>query len=375
MGADRRLCRPAVTGVAIIGGGRWSRVIASVLPRIWTGPVTVCSPGNPAAWNDRPDGWRLADLPEVWADASVRHVVIARRARDHAPTVLAALAAGKSVLVEKPFCLTRVEAEAILAAGGDCHTGLVFLHAPNQARFRAAVLAGGRPKQIELDWADPALEQRNGAIKGHDPALNVVQDVLPHVWSLVRPMVDGPLRLAGVLVADGGQSVVLHLDGAASVKARMQRNAASRVRRLAVTSQRFWARLDFASEPGDALLNSVPVDVATGHISPLAAELAAFLHGPRHPLGQVTWAVEALDLTLQAMPHIRAQQAETLRRGVGLFALREVALGGITGDGIISDRAAVARWLGMDENAPAFIEAWTAAMGGDIDVDNSAAGS
>jgi predicted dehydrogenase len=354
-----------VTGVAIIGGGRWARVIASVLPRIRTGPVTVCSPSNPAAWNDRPPGWRLADLPEVWVDASIRHVIIARRARDHAPSVLAALAAGKSVLVEKPFCLTRAEADAILAAGGDCHTGLVFLHAPNQARFRAAVLAGGRPERVELDWADPALERRHGAAKWHDPALNVVQDVLPHVWSLVRPMVDGPLRLAEVFVADGGQSVTLHLDGAASIMARMRRNAASRVRRLAATSQGSWARLDFATEPGDALLNSAPVDVATGHTSPLAAELSAFLNGPRHPLGQVARAVEALDLTLQAIPHIRAQQAETLRQGVGLVALREVALGGITGNGILSDRAAIARWLGMAENAPAFNAMWTAAKGVD----------
>jgi predicted dehydrogenase len=363
-----------VTGVAIIGGGRWARVIASVLPRVWAGPVTVCSPGNPAAWDDRPAGWWLADLPGVWADPAIRHVIIARRARDHAPTVLAALAAGKAVLVEKPFCLTRSEADAILSAGGDCHTGLVFLHAPNQARFRAAVLAAGRPDHIAIDWADPATEQRHGAAKGHDPALNVVQDVLPHVWSLLRPLVDGPLRLSEVAIADCGQSVTLHLEGAAAVVARMQRNAAARVRRLSVAGLGFSAMLDFTAEPGQATLNGAPVDVASGHASPLAAELTAFLHGPRHPLGQVARAIEALDLTLQAMPSIRAQQAEAIRRGAGLAALREVALGGMAGDGVPADRAAVARWLGMAESAPTFNAAWTAASGGDRSADNPATG-
>lgn len=364
-----------MTGVAIIGGGRWARVLGSVLPRVWAGPVTVCSPGNPAAWQDRPAGWQLADLPGVWADPAIRHVIIARRARDHAATVLAALAAGKAVLVEKPFCLTRAEADAILSAGGDCHTGLVFLHAANQARFRAGVLAAGRPSRVTVDWADPAAEQRHGAAKGHDPALNVVQDVLPHVWSLVRPLVTGPLHLAGVALADGGQSVTMHLDGAARVVARMQRNAAARVRRLAVEGSGLAATLDFAVEPGDATLNGAALDVATGHSSPLAAELAAFLNGPRHPLGQLAQAVEALDLTLQALPAIRAQQAEAIRQGTGAAAaLREVALGGLAGDGIAADRAAIARWLGMAEDAPALNAAWTTAFGKDRSADSPARG-
>ncbi|WP_448580733.1 Gfo/Idh/MocA family protein [Thermaurantiacus sp.] len=364
-----------MTGVGIIGGGRWARVIASVLPQVWAGPVTVCSPGHPAAWDDRPTGWRLASLSDVFADPAIGHVIIARRARDHAPTVLAALAAGKAVLVEKPFCLTRAEADAILAAGGDCQTGLVFLYAPNQARFRAAVLSAGRPERIEVDWADPAAEWRYGAAKRHDEALNVVQNMLPHVWSLVRPLLDGPLNLAAASTANGGQSVTLRLHGAADVVVRLHSNAAGRVRRLSVSGQGLDAVLDFAREPGDAVLNGAVLDVATGHSSPLAAELSAFLYGPRHPLGQVAKAVEALDLTLQAMPRIRAQQAAALRQGEGLAALREVALGGVAGDGIPSDRAAVARWLGMDEKAADFDAAWRAATGGDGRAHNPATGN
>ena len=77
-----------MSGVAIIGGGRWARVIGSVLARLPVGPVAVCSPGNPAAWDDRPAGWRQAGLADVWADPGLTHVIIARRARDHADTVL-----------------------------------------------------------------------------------------------------------------------------------------------------------------------------------------------------------------------------------------------------------------------------------------------
>jgi predicted dehydrogenase len=351
-----------VTGVAIIGGGRWARVIASVLPRVWVGPVTVCSPGNPAAWDDRPAGWQLADLPGVWADPAIRHVIIARRARDHAATVLAALAAGKAVLVEKPFCLTRAEADAILAAGGDCHTGLVFLHAGYLARFQAAVLAAGRPQHLSLHWADPAGEHRHGAAKTHDASLNVVQDVLPHAWSVLRPLLPQDLVLVGATIADGGAQVDLALQaGMATVEIRLRRGAGRRQRCLALRGAGLEATLDFATEPGQAILNGAPLDVATGHGSPLEAELRGFLAGAMHPLADVAQAVQALDLTLAAMAHIRVQQAQAIREGHA-GALREVALGGISGDGRPGTRIGIARWLGVADDDPAFNAAWTAAF-------------
>lgn len=351
-----------MNGVGLIGGGRWARVLASVLPGVWDGPVTVCSPGHPAAWDDRPGGWSLAELSDLLADPAIGHVIIARRARDHASTTLAALRARKSVLVEKPFCLTRAEADAILAQGGNCLTGLVFLHAPNQIRFRAALPSA--PRHIRIEWFDSAAERRHGAIKGFDPALNVVQDVLPHVWSLIRPLTTGPLQVSDARIGDGGLQVELVLTGATRIEISLRRNHDRRHRLLVAEGEGFAARLDFATEPGQASLNEAVLDVATGHASPLAAELRAFLHGPHAPLSEAGQAVEALDLTLQAMRLIRPLQAEAILAG-DPAALREVALGGLAGDGVPATPADVACWLGIGSDPAPLHATWTGAFPSD----------
>lgn len=359
-----------MNATGMIGGGRWARVIASVLARVAPGPVQVASPGNPGAWGELPEGWRAVGLDAVLADPGVGRVIIARRARDHAQTVLAALAAGKDVLVEKPFCLTRAQGDAILAAarGRLCQTGLVFLHASNQQRFRDACRVAGPVARARVVWADPAAETRHGAAKVHDAGLNPVQDVLPHVWSLLRPLVAGPLVLADAALAGDGCGAVLKLDGAARIEVVIARNAPRRVRLIEAGGPRLIARLDFATEPGAAVLNDDPLDVATGFASPLEAELRAFLFGPPAPLGDVAQAVEALDLTLAAMSRLRPLQAAAIRAGLGepdpaaLVALREVALGGITGDGRPAPLPEVARWLGLHPADAALARAWTAAL-------------
>lgn len=55
-------------------------------------------------------------LEDIWSDTSVNAVVIATQHHTHAQWVLAALAAGKHVFVEKPLCLTQAECDAIETA-------------------------------------------------------------------------------------------------------------------------------------------------------------------------------------------------------------------------------------------------------------------
>lgn len=354
----------------LIGGGRWAQVIASVLERIDSGPVQVASVGNPSAWENRPDGWRSVEMAAMLADPEVCRVIVARRARDHAKTVLSALRAGKDVLVEKPFCLTHAESDAIRAAaqGRVCQTGLVLLHARNQQRFRNACLAIGPVKQLRIVWADPRGETRGGAKKSHDLALNPVQDVLPHIWSLMRPMLVGPIVFRDAVLSDDGTGVTLRFDGTAQIECVIARDQACRERRMEVTGPNVNAYLNFASEPGNAELNGKSLDVATGYSSPLEAELRSFLFGPCDPLSDVAQAFEALDLTLSAMAHIRRLQMVVIRDGcesrnlAAVRALREIALGGITGCGQPASRQKAARWLEIEPSHAGFSALWTAAV-------------
>lgn len=72
--------------------------------------------------------YRTTDAAEVLADPAVNAVLIGTRHDSHARLVLAALAAGKHVFVEKPLCLTEDELETVVAALGDpAHRGQLMV--------------------------------------------------------------------------------------------------------------------------------------------------------------------------------------------------------------------------------------------------------
>jgi predicted dehydrogenase len=73
--------------------------------------------------------WEFSELPELLADPDVRLVCVNSPNRLHAEHALAALEAGKHVVVEKPLCLTLDEADSLVAAAK--RRGLVLGYAEN----------------------------------------------------------------------------------------------------------------------------------------------------------------------------------------------------------------------------------------------------
>ena len=352
------------TGVGIVGGGRWAHVHASVLRDILPGDGTVAvqvlSPGHPAGWDKVRDwpGWQVAaSLTALLADPGISHVIIARKASQHAATALDCLAAGKRVLVEKPAALTLADADRLVqAACGRCTVGHVFAHAGNIARFRAACLSRGAVTGLHLTWGDPATEARHGTHKRVDLSLNVVQDVLPHAWSVLRPFLPAGLavEVAGAQVAQGGAIVGLDLRcGDTSLRLALSRAHPARQRHLIVTGQDWDGELDFSTEPGQATLDGQAVDVATGFISPMAAQARAFLADAPLQSTQIAAVRDAIALAARSMDLVRAQQAVLLRGGdtrdpAFATALREVLLGGIAADGTGASHDQIAAWAGRE---------------------------
>ena len=98
----------------------------------------------------------VARYEDVLADPAVDVVSVCLPHRLHLPVTLAALAAGKHVLVEKPLALTVAECDEIIAAAagtgltvGVQHNQLFF---PPHVRAKELIDAGeiGRPLQIRL---------------------------------------------------------------------------------------------------------------------------------------------------------------------------------------------------------------------------------
>jgi predicted dehydrogenase len=133
---------------AIYGAGHWgTRLIASVQGQSSKIGFVTAITRDPAGKRPLADrfGLELTDSYEaVLADPAIGAVVLCTPHSHHAADIIAAAKAGKHVFVEKPFTLTRDDAEAAIAA---CKAAGVTLHVGFNRRY-----AGKLP----FDMAQPA---------------------------------------------------------------------------------------------------------------------------------------------------------------------------------------------------------------------------
>jgi len=127
------------TQLAIVGLGRWGeRLVRSVQDTSDSTRFSAVVTTSPDRVADAARDLGLAILPDLdaaLADASVDGIVIATPHSRHAEAIAACRHAGKPVLVEKPFTLTRETADTAVAAG----TGLCL--AAHNRRFLPAAIA------------------------------------------------------------------------------------------------------------------------------------------------------------------------------------------------------------------------------------------
>ena len=209
-------------------------------------------------------GARIVTSPDaLLADPAVELVVIATPNARHAPLALQAIAAGKAVLVEKPFALDRAEAAAVLAAGAAAGVPVAaFQNRRFDSDFltvRAALADGaiGPVPHFESHF-DRFRPQVRDRWREHDvPGAGVWYDLAPHlidqtlqlfgsprtVTALMAGMRPGAqtddwfhavlaydgLRVvlhASMLVAGGVPRFIAHGDGGSLVKAGADRQEA-----------------------------------------------------------------------------------------------------------------------------------------------------
>jgi len=158
---------------AIIGMGRWGRILVdSVQGRSGTIRFVAGATGTPEAsraWAGERGITLHPSCEAVLADPRVRAVVLATPHSQHAAQVIAAARAGRHVFVEKPFTLTRAEAEAAVAAVRAAGVTMALGHnrrfLPAAARLKAMIADGdlGTLCHIEGNVSGPgALAYRPG---------------------------------------------------------------------------------------------------------------------------------------------------------------------------------------------------------------------
>jgi predicted dehydrogenase len=234
-------------------------------------------------------GWE-AGAPDMAFDALLGvcdAVVIAAPAEVHYDLAVAALQAGKHVLVEKPIASTLEQADAMAAAARE--RGLV-LQVGHLERFSGAyqAMAGrvGSPLYIEATRIAP--------FKPRGTDVSVILDLMIHDLDLVLALVDSEIESVDAV----GAPVASEHEDIANARLRFQNGAvatitASRIsprteRRMRIFAQDFYMAADFSARSltvirGGASGQAVPglpgfgvEDVSWQDHDSLAAEHAAF---------------------------------------------------------------------------------------------------
>ena len=166
--------------------------------------VTALCDVSPAVLDGVGDAWgveqRFDDLDALLARADVDAVLVANPDTFHAETTLAAIAAGKDVLVEKPMCLGTRECDAIAAAaevaGAIVQVGYMRRHALALAEAKRALLELGEIRFARvhdfLGRIGLIVEQTARVIRAEDVSPRLVAQASVRRKALVDEAV-GPL--------------------------------------------------------------------------------------------------------------------------------------------------------------------------------------
>jgi len=187
--------------LGVIGAGSFARTV--LLPELKRLPQvelrTLCTTrGQTAEHGQATFGFArgTTDIAEVLGDPAINAVLIATRHADHAALTVRALAAGKSVLVEKPLALDR-EQLAQVAAARNTSTGFFCVgfnrrFAPMAVTARAHLARHAGPKMLVLRvnaGSLPAESWVNAADEGGGRVLGE----LCHFVDLARMLAASPI--------------------------------------------------------------------------------------------------------------------------------------------------------------------------------------
>lgn len=126
----------APMAIGLVGYGAWGRYHARAIAAAPSARLAAIATRGDAAAADWPEVRIFRDWQTLVANPAIEAVVVAGPNHTHAPVALAALAAGKHVLLEKPMATTAADCDALVAA----------------ARASGKVLTIGHEHRVSTQW-------------------------------------------------------------------------------------------------------------------------------------------------------------------------------------------------------------------------------
>ncbi len=207
---------PGMLDVALVGYGYAGRVFHAPLiahaPGLRLHTVVSSAPARVHA--DHPQARVVATPEEAFADAAIDLVVIATPNAVHAPLAIAALRAGRHVLVDKPMATSLDEARRMVDAARDAGRVLsVFHNRRHDADFLALrqLVEGGRLGEVvelhsHFDRFRPQVPDRWRERAG--PGAGLWFDLGPHLVDQVLALFGMPLAVQADIAAQREGAVV-----------------------------------------------------------------------------------------------------------------------------------------------------------------------
>ena len=264
----------------------------------------------------------FTDVGRLLAEADVAAVDICLPHHLHADTIVAAAAAGKHILCEKPLCLTAAEAERVRAAVSAAGVTLMCAHNqlffPGVAKAKALLAAGAIGKVYEVRTTDSFFNDFDPATMGWRASAATsgggeLIDTGYHPTYLMLHLAGGsPVEAAAMLSTH--RLTFMEGEDSAQVLIRFDNGVVGHLvtswaYEPAVITERFSAVGELGSLHGDE--TSVAVSLRSGAsetfsfdpVDPFAAEIGHFADCLRHgrrPLHTEREGIEVLGMILAA---------------------------------------------------------------------------
>jgi len=240
------ICVPRkVATVALLGGGRWARVHATVLTSSWPGlcKLLLVSRHNKIsmeAWARNHPGTDslLLDAREQLASHRPDAAIVCTASAAHVQDAGWLLAHDIAVLVEKPLALDVAAAQSLTREaerrGQVLCVSLPFAMAGYLREFKAEC-GTRRIARARMEWLDCASEVRYGEAKVTDFSTHRVDDAVPHIWSIFALLLGDRAPTVNAVFDDAPDTVGVRAAwGGAEVEISFGRHSGARRRRLDV---------------------------------------------------------------------------------------------------------------------------------------------
>ncbi len=286
--------------LAVVGGGRWGRVIISVLTKMelpFERIVVVSESSSDTMIRFLEEQKCIACLPinlvssldELLVRYTVKAAVVTNAAHQHFDTSSRLINHGINVLIEKPLVLSVENAHILLEKAALKDVVIIpglqyrfcsYIHSLREELHRLEKI----PLSFIIEWSDQIGEVRYGEVKNYDTAINVAQDVMPHIWSILSTIFcQTQINIVSCQTTRSGKCAEFSVEMEDGLPGQilLERDASQRRRLISVhfDSGEFLS-MDFTNEPGVISCNNKIISTNSNwnnEPKPLDSQLQYFL--------------------------------------------------------------------------------------------------